>query len=117
LDQPVRRASAPSTEFPEETAAGETSKNLRFQMIANMSLDARGKRQRKYKQEDYATPYEKWKSLPEAKNYLKEGMSLARLDAMAKTMSDTEWARKMRAARVALLRRCKSESPDVRETT
>ena len=59
---------------------------------------------------------EKWKSLPEAKNYLKEGMSFARLDAMAKTMSDTEWARKMRAARVALLRRCKSESPDARET-
>ena len=84
--------------------------------FATVSLDARGKRQRKYKQEDYATPYEKWKSLPEAKNYLKEGMSFARLDAMAKTMSDTEWARKMRAARVALLRRCKSESPDARET-
>ncbi len=84
--------------------------------FATVSLDARGKRQRKYKQEDYATPYEKWKSMPDAKNYLKEGMSFARLDAMAKTMSDTEWARKMRGARVALLRRCKSESPDTRET-
>jgi len=52
--------------------------------FATVSLDARGKRQRKYKQEDYATPYEKWKSLPEAKNYLKEGMSFARLDAMAR---------------------------------
>ena len=84
--------------------------------FATVSLDARGKRQRKYKHEDYATPYEKWKSLPEAEKYLKPGMSFTRLDEMAKTMSDTEWARKMRAARVALLRRCKSESPDAPET-
>ena len=79
-----------------------------------MRLDARGKRQRQYKQEDYATPYEKWKSLPEAEKYLKAGLSFARLDEVAQQMSDTEWARKMAAARGALLRRCKSESPDAR---
>jgi transposase InsO family protein len=84
--------------------------------FATVSLDARGKRERKYKQEDYATPYEKWKSLQDAQDYLKQGMSFARLDKVAKAMSDTEWARKMTAARVTLLRGCKSESPDARET-
>jgi transposase InsO family protein len=84
--------------------------------FATVSLDARGKRQRQYKQADYATPYEKWKSLPEAEKYLKEGMSFARLDAVAQKMSDTEWARKMAAARGVLLRRCKSESADPRGT-
>ena len=84
--------------------------------FATVSLDARGKRQRQYKQADYATPYEKWKSLPEAEKYLKEGMSFARLDAVAQKMSDTEWARKMTAARGVLLRRCKSESADPRGT-
>ena len=51
--------------------------------FATVSLDARGKRKREYKREDYATPYEKLKSLPEAEKYLKEKMSFARLDAAA----------------------------------
>ena len=79
-----------------------------------MSLDARGKRQRQYKRADYVTPYEKWKSLPEAEKYLKPNMSFARMDEVALKMSDTEWARKMATARGVLLRRCKSESLDVR---
>jgi transposase InsO family protein len=82
--------------------------------FATVSLDARGKRKREYKREDYATPYEKWKSMPEAEKYLKTGMSFARLDEVAHKMSDTEWARKMVTARGALLRRCKSEAPQVR---
>jgi len=79
--------------------------------FATVSLDARGKRKREYKREDYATPYEKWKSLPEAKKYLKPNMSFARLDEAAEKMSDTECARKMTAAKGQLLRRCKIESP------
>ncbi len=79
--------------------------------FATVSLDARGKRRRQYKEEDYATPYEKWKSLPEAQRYLKPHVSLARLDEVALKMSDTACARKMAAAREQLLRRCKVESP------
>jgi transposase InsO family protein len=79
--------------------------------FATVSLDARGKRRRQYKHEDYATPYEKWKSLPEAEKYLKPKMSFARLEEVALQMSDTECARKMTAAREQLLRRCKLESP------
>jgi transposase InsO family protein len=79
--------------------------------FATVSLDARGKRKREYKREDYATPYEKWRSMPEAEKYLKTEMKFARLDEVAQQMSDTEWAKKLATARGALLRRCKSEAP------
>jgi transposase InsO family protein len=79
--------------------------------FATVSLDARGKRRRQYKREDYATPYEKWRSLPEAEKYLKVEMSFARLDEIAGKMSDTEWARKMAIAKATLLRKVKTESP------
>ena len=79
--------------------------------FATVTLDERGKRRRRYKREDYATPYEKLKSLPEAASYLKPGLSFAQLDRQAKAMSDTECARKMSAAKAELLRQCKSESP------
>ena len=81
--------------------------------FATVSLDRRGKRKREYKREDYATPYEKWKSLPEAEKYLKPNMTFARLDDAAGKMSDTEYARKMAAAKERLLRVCKIESPVV----
>jgi len=78
---------------------------------ATVTLDARGKRQRRYKIEDYATPYEKLKSLPNAAEYLKPGISFQQLDRLATAMSDTECARKMSTAKARLLRRCKTESP------
>ena len=79
--------------------------------FATVSVDARGKRRKQYKGKDYATPYEKLKSLPEAAKYLKTDMSFARMDQQASSMSDTEWAEKMRRARTAMLRKVKSESP------
>ena len=39
-----------------------------------------GKVKKIYKQEDYATPYDKLKSLPLAKQYLKKGLSFKKLD-------------------------------------
>lgn len=79
--------------------------------FATVTLDERGKRRREYKLEDYATPYEKLKSLPQAAQYLKPGISFAQMDKRAKAMSDTECASKMRAAKAKLLRQCKVESP------
>ncbi len=79
--------------------------------FATVSFDARGKRQRQYKLENYATPYEKLKSLPEATQYLKPGIRWAQLDQFAGAMSDTDCAKKMRGAKAQLLRRSKSESP------
>src|SRR5713226_426491 len=78
--------------------------------FATVSFDARGKRQRQYRLEDYATPYEKLKSLPEATPYLKPGIRWTQLDQFARAMSDTDCAKKMRAAKAQLLRRSKSES-------
>jgi transposase InsO family protein len=79
--------------------------------FATVSLDERGKRRRQYKREDYATPYEKLKTLEQAERHLKPNVSFARLDQTARQMSDTECARKMAAAKTQMLRRCKSEAP------
>ena len=79
--------------------------------FATVSLDGRGKRRRQYLREDYATPYEKLKSLGKAEQCLKPEQSWARLDQIAQKISDTECARKMTAAKQQLLRRVKIESP------
>ncbi len=79
--------------------------------FATVSLDERGKRRRQYKIEDYRTPLEKLKSLERVEQYLKPGVSLAELEREALAMSDTEYARKMGAAKLRLLRRCKVQSP------
>ena len=79
--------------------------------FATVTVDARGKRRRQYKPADYATPYEKLKSLPQAEQYLKPHLGFAQLDKMAKSMSDTAWAKRMGAAKTKLLRACKIESP------
>jgi len=79
--------------------------------FATVNLDARGKRRRRYRREDYATPYEKLKGLEKAEQYLKPSISFAQLDKLAQKPSDTECARKMAAAKAELLRSCKIESP------
>lgn len=77
--------------------------------FATVTLDARGKRQRHYKTEDYRTPLEKLKSLAGAESFLKPGVKLAELERVALEISDTEWARKMNAAKHRLLRQCKTQ--------
>jgi len=79
--------------------------------FATLSEDTRGKRARKYKLEHYTTPYEKFKSLPEAASHLKQNINFARLDQLAGAMSDTECAKKMTIAKAKLLRIVKTESP------
>jgi len=77
--------------------------------FATVTEDPRGKRRRRYPVEGYQTPYERLKSLPEATQYLRPGLSWARLDPIADERSDTEWARRMQAAKARLLRQCKSQ--------
>ena len=76
--------------------------------FATVSLDERGKRQRKYKTEDYRTPFEKLHSLPEVERLLKPGLSLPELEKRARAISDTECARRMSAAKAKLLRHCQT---------
>jgi transposase InsO family protein len=79
--------------------------------FAQVTLDERGRRRRRYRQQDYQTPYEKLRSLPQAHRYLKDGMRWELLDGFAYALSDTEAARRMMRAKAALLCRCKLESP------
>ncbi len=78
--------------------------------FATVSLDERGKRQRKYNTEDYRTPFEKLQSLSEAERFLKPGWSLPELEKRGLAISDTECARRMNVAKSKLLRQCQTPS-------
>ncbi len=77
----------------------------------SVTLDEKGKRHRSYPAADYATPYEKLRSLRESGAILKPGWSWEGLQQIANAASDTEFAERMRRAKSELLRQCKLESP------
>ena len=79
--------------------------------FATVRVDARGKRERAYKTGDYATPHQKLRMLPGLETKLKPGISLEALDQKAAEMSDTDFARRMGAAKIKMLRACRTESP------
>ena len=68
-------------------------------LFAQVEMDERGRQQRRYRYEDVHTPYEKLKSLPDAEQYLKVGVTFEKLDAFAVRYSDNEAADRLRAAR------------------
>jgi len=78
--------------------------------FAVIQRGARGKKKRIYRREDYQTPYEKLTSLPDWQEYLKAGLSPAALRKQAGQMSDTEAARRMKKAKLALLEQCRGKS-------
>ena len=65
---------------------------------ATITVDARGKEKKVY--DAYLTPYEKFQSLPNAETYLKDTVTLAALDAIARRMSDTDYATMMQKKKV-----------------
>jgi transposase InsO family protein len=75
--------------------------------FATIRVNPKGKRKRVYKSDDYATPYEKLKSLPDAEQYLKKGVTWERLDRLAGAASDTEFAGRVMKAKSELLRHCR----------
>ena len=66
--------------------------------------DAKGKERKKYRYKDMMTPYEKFKSIPEASQHLKDGVTLEQLDAQAAKMSDNDAALALNNARKKLFR-------------
>jgi transposase InsO family protein len=66
--------------------------------------DTKGKERKKYRYKDMMTPYEKFKSIPEAGKYLKDGITLEQLDAQATTMSDNDAALALNSARKKLFK-------------
>lgn len=76
--------------------------------FATVETDQRGRRKRRYRREDYRTPFEKLVSLKNWKQYLKQGVSEEQLRHQAERMSDTEAAQRMQKKKQALLQRCRA---------
>jgi transposase InsO family protein len=68
------------------------------------AIDAKGRLRKRYPYATMTTPYEKLKSLPEAAQYLKPGITFKDLDAIAYAISDNEAARRLNEARATLFR-------------
>ncbi|MCB1851592.1 MAG: hypothetical protein KDI83_12585 [Gammaproteobacteria bacterium] len=67
-------------------------------------VDAKGKRKKRYPYANLITPYDKLKSLPQANQYLKPGITFNKLDDIAMQHSDNEAARLLNEARTTLFR-------------
>jgi transposase InsO family protein len=65
-------------------------------------IDHKGKVKNTYPYEKIKTPYEQLKSLPQVETYLRPGISLETLDAIANQMSDNQCAERMVKARYNL---------------
>ena len=72
--------------------------------FAETLTDPKGKIRKRYLQKNMMTPYEKLKSLPNAKDFLKPDISFKQMDSTATAMSDNEAARRLNEARTKLFR-------------
>lgn len=66
------------------------------------TLDAKGKQRKRYRYQHMSTPYEKLKSLPDAAQYLKAGITRDALDAQANYLSDNDAAAALQQAKQLL---------------
>ena len=73
-------------------------------LFAEIITDAKGRQRKHYPYELMMTPYEKLKSLHEAEQYLKVGITFKILDAKAAELSDNEAAQRMNDARAILFK-------------
>ena len=64
--------------------------------------DKKGRVRKRYRYQDMMTPYERFRSLPEAESYLKLGITLKKLDAIAAGCSDNDAAQRLNEARTKL---------------
>ena len=67
-------------------------------------IDAKGKQKKTYPYKAMMTPYEKLKSLPQAKQYLKPGITFKQLDDIALAISDNEAAQQLNEAQKQLFK-------------
>ncbi len=64
--------------------------------------DVKGRTRKRYRYQDMMTPYEKFRSLPEAESYLKPETTLEKLDVIAAECSDNDAAQRLNEARAKL---------------
>ena len=62
-------------------------------------IDKKGKIKKKYRYQDYKTPYEKLRNIPDVWKYFKDGIILEMLDRIAQRYTDNEMAQKVQLAR------------------
>ena len=67
-------------------------------------INNKGKIKKIYPQENYTTPYEKFKSLPDAKQYLNDDITIEDLDRIAYEKSDNQFAEEMKKAKIELFK-------------
>lgn len=72
--------------------------------FAETLTDSKGKIRKLYLQNNMMTPYEKLKSLPKAKDFLKSASTFVELDSIANAISDNEAVRRLNEARTKLFR-------------
>ena len=73
-------------------------------LFAETITDAKGRSRKRYPYKLMMTPYEKLKSLHEAEQFLKPGITFQQLDAQASAISDNEAARRLNEARATLFK-------------
>jgi transposase InsO family protein len=73
-------------------------------LFAETITDAKGRQRKRYPYKLMMTPYEKLKSLPEAEQFLKPGITFLQLDAQARALSDNEAAKRLNDARTILFK-------------
>lgn len=73
-------------------------------LFAETTTDAQGRQRKRYPYKLMMTPYEKLKSLPNAKQFLKPGITFRQLDAQAHEITDNEAAGRMNNARAILFK-------------
>jgi transposase InsO family protein/transposase len=72
--------------------------------FAEIKTDKKGKEKRTYPHDRYQTPYQRLKSIENVNKYLKPGVSFAKLDEIAYTMSHTDYAIQMNKAKQKMKR-------------
>lgn len=73
-------------------------------LFAETITDAKGRQRKRYPYKLMMTPYEKLKSLHQAEQFLKPGITFVQLDAQASALSDNEAALRLNNARAILFR-------------
>ncbi len=72
--------------------------------FAVTKINAKGKQVKTYPYEAMMTPFEKLKSLKKARQYLKSGVTLKKLDALAMAINDNEAAKQLKEAKQQLFK-------------
>jgi hypothetical protein len=106
----LKRVLIPMVNDPRQSHSGQVAQQ-NIGGFHSLAPQSQFRQCRLYRPEDYATPYERFRSLPEAYRYLKDGIAWELLDGRAYPHSETEATRRMMRAKAELLRRCKLESP------